>query len=219
MNQSVIKAGFFPRLGAYLVDSCILGIVLLCLKMPVGLLELAYPDFFLFGNVLFHFNIFDILFYLLSLLYFVLTTSITGTTIGKRLFNLAVVDKEGRNLTFWNALYRESVGKYLSNVFYFGYIMILIDKNNRAFHDYLCDSAVVYTCRFRVVKKVVGTQVVPAERTVAQNEERVVAPVSAQEESSVAAPVIVQEPVNLYKESNTTPQSNITKEDENVPTS
>ena len=163
MNQSVIKAGFFPRLGAYLVDCIIVGTVLLCLKMPVAFLELAYPDVFIFGNVLFHFNIFDIIFYLLTLLYFTLTTSITGTTIGKRLFNLAVVDAEGRNLTFWNALYRESVGKYLSNIFYFGYIMIFIDKNNRAFHDYLCDSSVVYTCRFKVVKKVVETRVVPAQ--------------------------------------------------------
>ncbi|MBQ3516176.1 MAG: RDD family protein [Lachnospiraceae bacterium] len=183
MNQSVTKAGFFPRLGAYLVDSIIVGTVLLCLKMPVGLLELADPEMFLFGNVLFHYNIFDIIFYLLGLLYFVLTTSITGTTIGKRLFNLTVVDAEGKNLTFLNALYRESVGKFLSGIFYFGYIMIFIDKNNRAFHDYLCDSAVVYTCRFKVIRKVVGTQTVPAGSAVPGS------------------------------------QSNITKEEENVPTS
>ncbi len=219
MNQSVIKAGFFPRLGAYLVDSCILGIVLLCLKIPVGLLELAYPDLFLFGNVLFHFNIFDIIFYLLTLLYFVLTTSITGTTIGKRLFNLAVVDKEGKNLSFWNALYRECVGKFLSKFFYFGYIMIFIDKNNRAFHDYLCDSAVVYTCKFRVIKKVVGTQVVPTDHTTQQSGSNVVASAVVQGESNTVAPVIVQEPVNLYKESSTALQSNIIKEDENVSTS
>lgn len=160
MNQSVIKAGFFPRLGAYLIDSLIVGTVLLCLKIPVGILELSFPDSFIFGNVLFHFDIFDIILYFLAVLYFVLTTSITGTTIGKRLFNLAVVDAEGKNLTFWNALYRETVGKYLSNVCYFGYIMIFIDKNNRAFHDYLCDSSVIYTCKFRIVKKVVGTKVV-----------------------------------------------------------
>ena len=162
MNQSVIKAGFFPRLAAYLIDSIIVGTVLLCLKMPVAFLELASPDAFIFGNVLFHFNIFDIVFYLLGLSYFVLTTSITGTTIGKRLFHLSVVDAEGKNLSFWSALYRESVGRFLSKVFFFGYIMIFIDKNNRAFHDYLCDSAVVYTCRFKVIKKVVATQVVPA---------------------------------------------------------
>lgn len=191
MNQAVTKAGFFPRLGAYLVDSCILGIVLFCLKIPVAFMELAFPDAFIFGNVLFHYDIFDIFFYLLTLLYFVLTTSITGTTIGKRAFNLTVVDKEGKNLTFWNALYRESVGRFLSGIFYFGYIMIFIDKNNRAFHDYLCDSSVVYTCRFKVVKKVVGTK-------------------AASPAAEPAETLQVSE--NLYKESNTTPQSNIVAE-------
>ena len=197
MNQAVTKAGFFPRLGAYLVDSCILGIVLFCLKIPVAFMELAFPDAFIFGNVLFHYDIFDIFFYLLILLYFVLTTSITGTTIGKRAFNLTVVDKEGRNLTFWNALYRESVGRFLSGIFYFGYIMIFIDKNNRAFHDYLCDSSVVYTCRFKVVKKVVGTQIVSQKPEVSQ----VTVPAETPQVSE-----------NLYKESNTTPQSNIVAE-------
>ena len=153
MNQSVTKAGFFPRLAAYLTDTCIVATVILCLKVPVLFLELAFADTFLFENVLFHFNIFDIIFYLLTVLYFVLFTSLTGTTIGKRLFNLAVVDEEGKKLTFLNALYRETVGKYLSAVFYFGYIMIFIDKDNRAFHDYLCDSSVIYTCKFRVQNK------------------------------------------------------------------
>lgn len=153
MNQSVSKAGFFPRLAAYLVDSCILGIVLLCLKTPVVFMKMALPDAIIFSDVLFHFDIFDIVFYLLSVLYFTLFTSLTGTTIGKRLFNLAVVDCEGKKLSFFNALFRETIGKYLSNVMYFGYIMIFIDKNNRAFHDYLCDSSVIYTCKMKVVKK------------------------------------------------------------------
>lgn len=153
MNQSVSKAGFFPRLAAYLVDSIILGMVLICIKLPVGILELSFPDAFIFGNVLFHFDIFDILFYVITVLYFTLCTSIVGTTIGKRLFNLAVTDKEGNKLTFLNALYRETVGKFLSNFFYFGYFMIFIDKDNRAFHDYLCDSQVIYTCKVRIVEK------------------------------------------------------------------
>ncbi len=194
MNQSVSKAGFFPRLGAYLVDSVILGILILCLEIPVGFLELCFPDMFIFKNVLFHFNIFDILFYLLTVAYFVLATTLTGTTIGKRLFNLAVVDKEGNKLTFLNALYRETVGKYLSNVFYFGYIMIFIDKENRAFHDYLCDSSVIYTCTMRVVKKVQ-----PAYTPQPQ-----VAPVYAAQPQ--VAPTYAPQSGNLYIE-RTTPQS------------
>lgn len=153
MNQSVSKAGFFPRLAAYLTDCLLMGMVLLIIKVPVAFLELAYPDAFIFGNVLFNFDIFDIIFYLITVFYFTLCTSIVGTTIGKRLFNLAVTDKDGNKLTFLNALYRETVGKYLSNFFYFGYIMIFIDKDHRAFHDYLCDSLVIYTCKVHVIEK------------------------------------------------------------------
>lgn len=159
MNQSVSKAGFFPRLGAYLIDSLILGIVILCLKMPVTMLQMFFPDFFLFKGFLFHFTIFDVIFYLLSVAYFVLFTTFTGTTIGKRLFNLAVVDAQGNKLSFLNALYRETVGRFLSGMLCFGYIMILIDKNNRAFHDFLCDSSVIYTITLRVVAKEVKPKV------------------------------------------------------------
>lgn len=193
MNQSVSKAGFFPRLAAYLVDSCILGIAILCLEVPVLIMEMAFPDALIFSDVLFQFNIFDIIFYLLTVLYFTLFTAFTGTTIGKRLFNLAVVDKEGKNLSFINALYRETVGKYISSIVYFGYIMIFIDKNNRAFHDYLCDSSVIYTCKMKVVKKEVREY--------------------------TATPQYMQEmPINIYTE-NITPQSGFSKEnDRNVQT-
>ncbi len=153
MNQSVSKAGFFPRLAAFLVDSCIIGMVILCLEVPVFFMELFFPDALIFRDILFQFNIFDIIFYLFGVLYFTLFTSLTGTTIGKRLFNLAVVDNEGNKLSFLMALYRETVGKFLSKIAYFGYIMIFIDKNNRAFHDYLCDSSVIYTCKLKVVEK------------------------------------------------------------------
>lgn len=210
MNQSVSKAGFFPRLAAYLVDSCILGIVILCLKVPVVFMELAFPDALIFSDVLFHFNLFDIVFYLLTVLYFTLFTAFTGTTIGKRLFNLAVVNPEGKNLSFLNALYRETVGKYLSNIMYFGYIMIFIDKNNRAFHDYLCDSSVIYTCKFKVVKKEV-----PAYTATPQN----MAPVNSNiyaggvENSGTYMGAAANQPVNIYAE-RTTPRSGFTKESE-----
>ncbi len=153
MNQSVSKAGFFPRLAAYLVDAFLMGILIMCLEMPVSMIQMFAPDFFLFQGFLFHFTIFDVIFYLITVAYYVLMLHYTGTTIGKRLFNLAVVDAEGKKLSWLNALYRETVGKYLSSFLCWGYIMIFIDKNNRAFHDYLCDTSVIYTVRMRQEKK------------------------------------------------------------------
>ncbi len=159
MNPSIAKAGFFPRLSAFLVDVIIMGILLFMIKAPVALFELAYPDAFIFHDFIFEFNIFDIAFYFIQLAYFVCFTSFAGTTLGKALFNLAVVDEEGKKLTFFNALYRESIGKYLSGILNLGYLMIFVDKNRRGFHDYLCDSYVIYTCKMREVKKVIVERV------------------------------------------------------------
>lgn len=214
MNQSVTKAGFFPRFAAYLIDSIILGILLLCIKMPVGFLELAFPDAFLFSNILFCFDIFDILFYVLTVLYFVLFTAFTGTTIGKRLFNLAVVDNEGNKLSFLNALYRETVGKYLSSILYFGYIMIFIDKNNRAFHDYLCDSFVIYSCNIRIIEKRKKVRSTPVNA----------APLNAVPVNTAPVYTAPVNAANLYAESdasaNTAKMSKVEEERiEDVPTS
>ena len=147
MNQSIAKAGFFPRFGAYLIDMLFLGCVLSFIKFPIGLFELLYPDWIIFKSVLFNFDIFDILYFVIQLLYFTIATSVAGTTLGKALFNLAVVDEEGKKLSFFKALYRESIGKYISSVLYFGYIMIFFEPNKRGFHDYLCDTYVIYTCK------------------------------------------------------------------------
>ncbi len=215
MNQSVSKAGFFPRLAAFLVDSCIIGIVITCLKVPAFFAELFFPDALIFRDVLFQFNIFDILFYLFGVLYFTLFTCLTGTTIGKRLFNLAVVDKDGNKLSFLMALYRETVGKYLSNVAYFGYIMIFIDKNNRAFHDYLCDSSVIYTCKMRVVKKEVpeytATPQGMSDHSV--NDNMYAGGITNPVPQNINIGNTGSQPVNLYIES-TTPQSGCSKGNE-----
>lgn len=198
MNPSVTKAGFFPRLGAFMVDMLILAIVLAGVKIPVEFMKFLYSDALIFSDILFEFDFFDIVFYFLQLTYFVLFTTFTGTTIGKWLFKLSVVDEEGKNLSFWNALYRESIGKYLSAVFYLGYLMIFVNKDHKAFHDYLCDSYVVYSCKFREIKRVVVQQVyskpVPAEVPVAEpisNEESLLRPeetTDSSDESRFAPP-------------------------------
>ena len=155
MNQSIAKAGFFPRLAAYLIDLILIGILLLFIQIPVAFAEMSYPDLLIFKPFIFQFNIFDIFFYVIQLAYFTCFTAFTGTTIGKRLFHLVVVDEEGNKISFWKALFRESIGKYLSGVILnLGYLMIFVDKESRALHDFICDTRVIYSCNIRVIKKV-----------------------------------------------------------------
>jgi len=68
-----------------------------------------------------------------------------GQSIGKAILGLRVVDnKRGEKLGFGSMLIRELFAKTGSNlVFYLGNIWVLIDKQNRAWHDKIIDSYVV----------------------------------------------------------------------------
>ncbi len=67
-----------------------------------------------------------------------------GTSPGKMTLGMYVHSKAtGKRIGFWSMLLRESIGKWLSGlVFGIGYIWILFDGDNQAWHDKLIDSAV-----------------------------------------------------------------------------
>lgn len=70
---------------------------------------------------------------------------IFGTTPGKKLFRLKVVNTSYKKTGFWKALVRESIGKILSSMLYLGYFWILCDKKAQAWHDKLAHTYVVQT--------------------------------------------------------------------------
>ena len=145
MPSKKTPAGFVPRLVAYLIDLLIVGIVLGILRTSLSFLSAWYPGSFLFQEILFTYSPMDILFYLLKVLYFVLLTYDTGSTLGKKCMKLTVLDKDGNKATFISVLYRETVGRYLSGLLLnIGYLMCLIDADKRTFADYLSDTRVVY---------------------------------------------------------------------------
>jgi uncharacterized RDD family membrane protein YckC len=138
---------------AFIIDSLLVGIVLLFVRIPVFFVSLMDPSNFLKVPVLFEFSVYDIILYLLSATYYVLMTYYCGFTIGKKLLNLKVVSEDGEKLTFINVLYRETIGKYLSAIAFIGYFMIAIDDEKRGLHDRLCDTRVIYN--FKLPIKVV----------------------------------------------------------------
>ncbi|GAE87159.1 RDD family protein [Acetivibrio straminisolvens] len=158
-NTKTIYAGFGARLSAYLIDSLLVGIALLVVRIPMFIAYLIGPADFIKTPILFEFNIFDIVIYLLSVLYYTLMTYYSGSTLGKKFLNLKVVSANGEKLTFINVLYRETIGKYLSGIIIFiGYFMIAIDDQKRGLHDILCDTRVVYNFKVpvRLVEKAPG---------------------------------------------------------------
>ncbi len=143
-----VYAGFFVRLAAYLIDTLLLSVCLFFPNLVVWATGLSSPDNFFTRELLFSFSLWDITKYLLMSCYFVLLTYFCGATLGKKVMRLQVVTKDGSRLTFINALYRETLGKYLSSIIlYIGYILAGVDKEKRGLHDILCDTRVIYTCK------------------------------------------------------------------------
>lgn len=145
-KDRVIYAGFFSRLAAFLIDSALVTAALSIFKFIVWIIKLAVGDVLIFKPILFTYNVFDIVFYLLSVGYFILMTYFCGATIGKFLMKLKVVDVEGQKLSFMSVLMRETVGRYLSAlVMYAGYIIVGFDNRKQGLHDKISDTLVIYT--------------------------------------------------------------------------
>ncbi|MBR1742151.1 MAG: RDD family protein [Lachnospiraceae bacterium] len=140
-----VYAGFFVRLAAYLIDWIIVGAALLVIKIPVWISWIMNGTGFLTQDFIFKYSIYDMVIYVLKVLYFVLLTYYSGATLGKKLMNLEVVSEEDRKPTLFEIAYRESVGKFLSGlIMSVGYIIIGLDKRKRGLHDQLADTCVVY---------------------------------------------------------------------------
>lgn len=143
VNQ--VNAGFFVRLAAYLLDSLIVGVALLVVKIPFWIASIANPENILARDFIFSYSIQDILFYLLGVSYFVILTYKNGATIGKKVLHLKVVSVEDRPLSLFEVIYRETVGRFLSALIVnIGYFMVGVQEDKRGLHDILSDTEVIY---------------------------------------------------------------------------
>lgn len=144
-------AGFWVRLAAYCIDSAVVWIGLVFVRLVIGILSLSGGMIFR-ANILFHYTLKDIILYVFQVLYFVIFTYNTGTTLGKKALNLRVMNADGsQKLSLVNVVYRETVGRFLCGLSVgIGYIMAGVDKEKRGIHDMLCDTRVVYAKKIKV---------------------------------------------------------------------
>lgn len=157
-ENTVVYAGFWVRFAAFLVDSLIVGIFLLIVRLAMffGFSVFSILDMNLLDErALFAYTWKDIILYLAGAAYYIICTYCAGTTAGKWLFNLRVVSAdglEGKKLTLTDVVYRETIGKFLSGVVMnIGYILAGMDREKRALHDMLCDTRVIYAKRVKVI--------------------------------------------------------------------
>ena len=151
-RPEVSYAGFWVRLAAYCIDSVIVFAGLLFVRLFISGITAALEGTALGGNVLFQYTLKDILLYVFHVLYFILCTYLTGTTLGKRAMNLRVVSvDEGQRLSLLDVVYRETVGRFLCSLSIgIGYIIVGFDREKRGIHDMLCDTRVIYAKKIKV---------------------------------------------------------------------
>jgi len=148
-----VNAGFFVRLAAYLIDSAIVGVILaIAVRFPIWISSLVSPDNLVVRDFIFEYSIADIVVYVLSVMYFIILTYKTGATIGKRVLHLRVVSVEERDMKWFEVIYRETIGRFLSGLLLCaGYFMIALHGEKRGLHDLMSDTKVIYCHRKDVV--------------------------------------------------------------------
>ena len=156
MNKKVMKlASKGKRLGAFCLDEIIPAILHIVLfssvcAMFVGSNVVMYGDGFGYsygtgniGSSLISFTIATFVYLIYLIVQIVFYTK--SKTIGKALLGMQVVSsKDGNPVSVWIMIVREWFAKKASGVvFCLGYIWILIDDKNRAWHDKIMDTYVI----------------------------------------------------------------------------
>lgn len=130
-------AGFWMRFWAFVVDISVVAAI-------VGII--VNPLFHLFG-----WNLSEIHWYspmsivsgLFYYAYFVLTTKYWQQTVGKMIFGLKVKGKTGEKLDWLTVLFREVVGRFMSNKIPIIYLMVAFMPKNHGLNDFIADTMVI----------------------------------------------------------------------------
>ena len=151
-KEQVVFAGFWVRLAAYAMDSVIVGAGLLVVRLAMMGVMTLLDGTVLGGDLLFSYDLKDIVVYLCGVLYFILCTYYTGTTVGKKAMNLRVISPGGEEkIPLVSVIYRETVGRFLSGfIVGLGYLLIAADKEKRGLHDILGDTRVIYAKKVKI---------------------------------------------------------------------
>jgi uncharacterized RDD family membrane protein YckC len=147
--------GFWARLGAYVIDSVILGVIFQLVWMQLGqsqhwalpLLpkewtEATFQQFILDGQA--WANHAMPVFYPLFFVYDVVLNGRFGATIGKMAIGAQIVVLDGSRLGYTRAALRWMAARVSDLFFFAGYLLIALRADKRALHDLLAGTRVIY---------------------------------------------------------------------------
>ena len=147
------------RLGAYIIDAIVVGVVVSVLLLIVALplagdafrIAIDNPDRFNdpatwteLGGSIVAFVVGATLIAILAMLYFPFFWARGGQTPGMRVTGIRVVDDRDGSPTKWGTALLRLVGYWVSSaVFSLGFIWVLIDSRRRGWHDLIAGTCVI----------------------------------------------------------------------------
>lgn len=133
-TQQFRYAGFWVRVGAYIIDAIILGIA----QGIIGSMFVRTPEDMSIMTISTS--------TILGVLYFCLMeSSEKQATVGKIALNLKVGGLNGERITFMNALGRYFAKILSALIIFIGYIMVAFDDKKQGLHDKLASTIVFHT--------------------------------------------------------------------------
>lgn len=142
-------AGFWIRFWAYTVDILILASVGMLLIKPIFRLfsldlnnPVWYAPFTLITAAIFY-------------AYFVLMTKLCSQTVGKMIFGIEVISKDGGKLKWSTVIFREWIGRLISIVpLNIPYLVVAFTPKKQGVHDFIADTLVVHETVYDLKEKV-----------------------------------------------------------------
>ena len=153
-DRVLAPAGFWARLAAYLIDNIVLTVIFLALwtplagtrhwqipELPQTLTEASWHQYSAEFNLWVDKAV--PIFFTIFLIYDVLLNGRFGATLGKMIVGAKITMLDGSPIGYSRALLRWLAAR-LSDFFFFGYLLIILRRDKRAFHDLLAGTKVVY---------------------------------------------------------------------------
>lgn len=129
-------AGFWIRLGAFVIDVIILGLLVCMIPYILGAFALSSPAIFVP-------NFFLALIWLAEIIYFVGFWEWRGQTPGKMVVGIRVIRTDGSSLTLSRALVRYVGYIVCSLTLFIGFIWLVFDSHKQGLHDKIADTYVI----------------------------------------------------------------------------
>lgn len=134
-------ASFGKRAGAFLTDF----MIIFALFVPLAGISLAMNQQTTINDSLRLITLLTTLSIIVQAIYFAyFLTRRDGQTIGKQIFGIRVVKRDGTAISLWEAILRTVIGYAFSNlVLGTGHLWMLSDKQSQTWHDMVADTIVI----------------------------------------------------------------------------